>query len=248
MLIVSVIVEPRISFRLLGRSILAFVLAPERPMIEWLAELDRKVSSSHNFFANRPIVLDLTPFAATKMEAEDLVGHFESRGLRLVAVEGVPMDWFPTQLAPLPGVIQAIGADGPRKDGAILQVEPPIVGAHRQAAGCGPKCATLLIDEPVRSGQIITYLDGDVTVVGAVASGAEVIAGGSIHVYGALRGRAFAGAHGNPLARIFCHSFDAEIMVIDGLYQTADEFDQSLRGKTVQAWLHHGTMNIKSMN
>ena len=35
------------------------------------------------------------------------------------------------------------------------------------------------------------------TVIGSVGSGAEVVAGGSIHVYGALRGRAIAGAMGN---------------------------------------------------
>jgi hypothetical protein len=32
-------------------------------------------------------------------------------------------------------------------------------------------------------------------VLGAVSSGAEVVAGGSIHVYGTLRGRAMAGAN-----------------------------------------------------
>jgi septum site-determining protein MinC len=245
---VSLIVESRISFRLLGRSFLAFVLAPERPLSDWLAELDRKVGSSRTFFANRPIVLDLTSFAPDKMEAEDLVAHLEFRDLRLIAVEGVPGDWFPAQLAPIPGVAQTLGTFAPRGDSDVLQPVRPQTATLQELADNNSKCATLLIDEPVRSGQIITYLDGDVTVVGSVASGAEVIAGGSIHVYGALRGRAFAGANGHAGARIFCNTFEAEIMVIDGLYQTADEFDQSLRGKRAQAWLDHGMMNIKPMN
>ena len=50
----------------------------------------------------------------------------------------------------------------------------------------------LFIDKPVRSGQIIEFPAGDVTVIGSVGSGAEINAGGSIHVYGTL-GRALAG-------------------------------------------------------
>jgi septum site-determining protein MinC len=245
---VSVNVQSRISFRLLGRSFLAFVLAPERPLDEWLMELDRKVGSSLNFFANRPIVLDLTSIAPTKMEAEDIVAHLEYRDLRLIAVEGVAADWFPEQLAPIPGTMQPVGMFAPREDSRLLQPEPPQIVTRQPAADGNSKCAALLIDEPVRSGQIITYLDGDVTVIGSVASGAEIIAGGSIHVYGALRGRAFAGANGNSGARIFCNKFDAEILVIDGLYQTADDFDRSLHGTQVQARLDHGIMNIRTMN
>jgi septum site-determining protein MinC len=244
---VSENVESRISFRLLGRSFLAFVLAPVRPMAEWLVELDRKVGSSHNFFSNRPIVLDLTSFVPTKIEAEDLVAHLEFRELRLIAVEGVPAHWFPVQMAPIPGVTQTAGAFAPPKDSELRHPVPPPTAARQNVADGNSKCATLLINEPVRSGQTVTYLDGDVTVVGSVASGAEIIAGGSIHVYGALRGRAFAGVNGNSEARIFCNRFDAEIVVIDGLYHTADEYDQSLRGKRAQAWLDRGVMNIKTM-
>jgi septum site-determining protein MinC len=76
-----------------------------------------------------------------------------------------------------------------------------------------------------------------VTVVGSVASGAEVIAGGSIHVYGSLRGRAIAGSMGNAKARIFCRKFEAELVAIDGLYKTADEMAKDLRGRPVQARL-----------
>ena len=37
------------------------------------------------------------------------------------------------------------------------------------------------------------HADGDVTIIGRVASGAEIVAGGSVHVYGALQGRVIAG-------------------------------------------------------
>jgi len=57
--------------------------------------------------------------------------------------------------------------------------------------------ASLLIDRPVRSGQSIIFPEGDVSVLGSVGSGAEIVAGGSIHIYGTLRGRAMAGHMGN---------------------------------------------------
>ena len=67
-----------------------------------------------------------------------------------------------------------------------------------------PVETSLLLAEPVRSGQSVQFTKGDVTIIGSVASGAEVLAGGSIHIYGTLRGRAIAGALGGSKARIFC--------------------------------------------
>jgi septum site-determining protein MinC len=73
-----------------------------------------------------------------------------------------------------------------------------------------------VFEHPIRSGQSIIFPHGDVTILGSVASGAEVVAGGSIHVYGALRGRALAGSTGDMRARIFCSRNEAELMSIDG--------------------------------
>ncbi len=101
----------------------------------------------------------------------------------------------------------------------------------------GQQSNFLLLDTPVRSGQSVVFPAGDVTVIGSVASGAEVIAGGSIHIYGSLRGRAMAGSAGNARARIFCRKIEAELLAIDGLYKTADDIDESLRSRPVQAWL-----------
>jgi septum site-determining protein MinC len=96
---------------------------------------------------------------------------------------------------------------------------------------------SLTVTEPVRSGQSLVFPDGDVTVVGSVASGAEIIAGGSIHVYGTLRGRALAGTMGNASARIFCRKLEAELIAIDGFYKTAEDMEPALRGQAVQIWL-----------
>ena len=96
----------------------------------------------------------------------------------------------------------------------------------------------------MRSGQSIVFPDGDVTVVGSVASGAEIVAGGSIHVYGTLRGRAMAGVNGNASARIYCHKMEAELLAIDGYYQTAEEIPDALRDRPVQALLDGNIMRI----
>ena len=89
--------------------------------------------------------------------------------------------------------------------------------------------------------------EGDVTIVGSVASGAEVIAGGSIHVYGTLRGRALAGTMGNASARIFCRKLEAELIAIDGFYKTADDMETELRGKPVQIWLEGETIKAATL-
>jgi septum site-determining protein MinC len=100
-----------------------------------------------------------------------------------------------------------------------------------------PRPVSLVVSESVRSGQSVVFREGDVTIIGSVSSGAEIIAGGSIHIYGTLRGRAFAGASGDPGARIFCRSLEAELLAINGLYRVADRLEQGLRGRPVQAWL-----------
>ncbi len=107
---------------------------------------------------------------------------------------------------------------------------------------------SLMISEPVRSGQSIIFPEGDVTIVGSVASGAEVIAGGSIHIYGALRGRAMAGSLGNASARIFCKKLEAELLAIDGVYKVAEDIDPKLRGQAVQLWLENDTIKADKLN
>ena len=90
---------------------------------------------------------------------------------------------------------------------------------------------------PVRSGQQVFAANRDLTVLAPVGAGAEVLSDGSIHVYGALRGRALAGASGFTGARIFCREFHAELVAIAGQYKVLDDVPKELRGKPVQIWL-----------
>src|SRR3954449_9781601 len=94
----------------------------------------------------------------------------------------------------------------------------------------------MLLNESVRSGQRLTFDEGDLIVVGSVGSGAEIVAGGSIHIYGALRGRAHAGTIGDTGARIFCQKLEAELLAIGGVCLMSDDLDSNLRGRAAHAW------------
>lgn len=100
----------------------------------------------------------------------------------------------------------------------------------------------------VRSGQQLYAEQRDLTVVGTVGAGAEVIADGSIHIYGALRGRALAGAQGMENARIFCRDFHAELVAIAGTYMVADDFPRDLMGRAVQIRLEKGKLDIAALD
>ena len=100
---------------------------------------------------------------------------------------------------------------------------------------------------PVRSGQQIYAEQRDLTVLGTVGAGAEVIADGSIHIYGALRGRALAGARDNDKARIFCREFHAELVAIAGHYKVMEDLPAELRGKAVQVWLDNQQIHIAAL-
>jgi len=100
----------------------------------------------------------------------------------------------------------------------------------------------------VRSGQQLYAENADLTVMSTVGAGAEVIADGSIHVYGNLRGRALAGAQGNAEARIFCREFNAELVAIAGHYKVLDDIPRELRGKAVQVWLEQDQIKIAALD
>jgi septum site-determining protein MinC len=100
---------------------------------------------------------------------------------------------------------------------------------------------------PVRSGQQVFAQGRDLTVCAMVGAGAEVIADGSIHIYGALRGRALAGANGNEAARIFCREFNAELVAVAGTYKVLEEIPPHLIGKAVQVRLEGGKLLIEEL-
>lgn len=95
----------------------------------------------------------------------------------------------------------------------------------------------LMQHQTVRSGQRIYARQRDLVVTATVGAGAEVIADGCVHIYGALRGRAMAGARGEVTARMFCQEFHAELVSIAGVFRVFETIPPELDGKPVQAWL-----------
>lgn len=216
---------------------MGFVFAPETPLPRWLSQLDAWLARSPNFFLNRLVVLDLTGLSLDRAEIAGLVANLQQRFIRIAAIEGVPAE----QLGPeLPPRVEAVRQGREGETALDRRVE--------MAAGAPKGPTSMVIDMPVRSGQSIVFTEGDLTILGSVGSGAEVVAGGSIHIYGTLRGRAMAGATGNPRARIFCHRIDAELLAIDGYYMTADQVEPDLRGRPTQTWLDGGTMMVTALN
>jgi septum site-determining protein MinC len=186
--------------RVRGRSLMALIVAPEPPLAPWLAALDEQISRSRQFFADRPVVVNLAVVQDQAGAPLEFLDHLTTRGLNIIGVEGIDR-------ALLEGSrwAQAWVLGATSRDRLVLVPDDPApADAPEPVSEPEPPAQThLIVDRPVRSGQSIIFEAGDVTVLASVASGAEIIAGGSIHIYGALRGRAVAGVQGNQAARIF---------------------------------------------
>ena len=206
---------------------LAFVLTPRMPLERWLADLDAWLDRSPGFFHEKPVMLEISGLSLSGEAYRDFIQDLALRRLRVMAVEGAAPELRGDDLPP-----QVCGG---RPASAASLMDLP--------GKAEPKPASLVIEGHVRSGQSIFHPEGDVTIIGAVASGAEVIAGGSIHVYGALRGRAMAGVSGEPGARIFCRKLHAEFLSISGAYKAAEEMG-ALEGRSIHARLDGANMHI----
>ncbi len=218
---------------------MAVVLMPDPPLEGWLEQLDAQLARAPKFFEGRAVMLDFSALPGQEDAYPGLVAELTKRGVRVVGVEGADVSRFGDAMPPALGGGRHVS----------------ITGDEPAAAAPEPKAAeppSLLVDRPIRSGQSVSHTAGDVTVVGSVASGSEVIAGGSIHIYGALRGRAIAGllgpGPGGVRPRIFCRRLEAELLAIDGVYKTADEMDPALQGRAVQVWLNGDELAIAALD
>jgi len=221
--------------RFVCRSYMAVVLTAEPPIVDWVAGIEQRVKGAARFLVGSPVVLDLSAVKLSRSAIAHLVTELDQRGIRVMGLENTAPELTGGGLPPLVRSSR----------GATFNLEAP-----ETAAASDPRRApaTLLLEEPVRSGQSIFFPDGDVTVLGSVGSGAELVAGGSIHIYGTLRGRAMAGSNGNTRARIFCSRIEAELLAIDGYYLTADSMERGLRDRAVQAWLEGNELKISALD
>ncbi|MEM6488459.1 MAG: septum site-determining protein MinC [Pseudomonadota bacterium] len=240
----AAVVQP---LQIRGRFLTAVVVPLSGPPdAAFEAALDTAVQQSPRFFADAPLVIDLG--GAGALDNADgmaaLLGLLKARRLSPVGVQNAT-DAQAAAAAAHGLIALKPGTDAPL-DRAPARPRPsrPVAVPDPVPAPAG---ASLLITEPVRSGQCIVAETGDLVVLASVSSGAELIAPGHIHVYGALRGRALAGVGGDTNARIFCLSLEAELIAIAGLYKTSETFDPAVAKQRVHAFLEAETLRIQPL-
>ncbi|WP_110669053.1 septum site-determining protein MinC [Salinicola halophilus] len=214
------------------------------------AQLAGKVSQAPAFFQHTPVVLSVEQIDEPHLALERICAVCRGHKLLPVAVRGGPdpvkqsawalgLGWFPPQEA-RPRGIETSAVEKPTEAPAEVDAEPPMVSTSAPIGG-------RIYRGTVRSGQQISAPDGDLIVIGAVNPGAEMLAGGSIHVYGPLRGRALAGIHGDRDAGIFCHDLHAELLSVAGTYKRMEDIDPRMMGSAVQVQLMEDQLKISAL-
>ncbi|TDR50624.1 septum site-determining protein MinC [Halomonas ventosae] len=217
-------------------------------------QLAGKLSQSPAFFQHTPVVLNVEKLDEPHLALERICAVCRAHKLLPVAVRGGPdpvkqsawalgLGWFPPQEASRPRPLESVAADGD----AEAELEEPLEPAGEAVSSdalAGTTAGGRIYRGTVRSGQQVTAPEGDLVVVGAVNAGAEVLAAGSVHVYGALRGRALAGIHGDSQAGIFCRELHAELLSVAGNYKRLEDIDPRLLGTTVQVRLSDDQLGI----
>ena len=218
------------------------------------AEMRDRVQRAPNLFARAAVIVDFGGLAAVPdaATARALLDALREAGAIPVALAWGSADneRLAVELGlPLLAKFRAqYESDAPAaRETPREPVREPVREAPRAAPAPAAGDPGMIHAAPIRSGQQI-YAEGrDLTLLATVGAGAEVIADGSIHVYGALRGRALAGARDNPKARIFCREFHAELVAIAGHYKVMEDIPADLRGKAVQIWLENDTIHIAAL-
>ena len=229
------------------------------------AEMRERVDRAPKLFARAAVIVDFNtlPGIPDTKTARGLVDALRDAGVLPVALAygssdnatlaealGLPLlAKFRAQYEPVAGAEPVGAASAAKSPPATEDVAARAAPAEATETATPPAAQPgLMQTTPVRSGQQVYADNRDLTVLGMVGAGAEVIADGSIHVYGALRGRALAGAQGNEKARIFCREFLAELVAIAGHYKVLEEIPQDLRGKPAQVWLDGDELKIAALD
>lgn len=238
-------------FQLRGNSFTMMVLKVSDPLSpEFFPQLSVKVRQAPNFFRNAPVVLDFDDLSeeTPRFDVAALVTNLRALYLLPVGFQGGPRavqeGALAAGLTPMPAgraaKLESARTADPQAASAPAQPAPPPepVVVHRP---------TLVVTEPVRSGQQIYAEKTDLVITSSVSPGAEVVADGHIHVYGALRGRALAGVSGDQTARIFCQSLDAEVVSVAGLYRVSEDIGDDVLKKPVQIFLRDGYLHMEPL-
>jgi septum site-determining protein MinC len=204
-------------------------------------ELMEKVTQSPAFFQRSPLVFGVEQLTDAEQESLDLAGLCDiCRELTLLptATRGAN-----ARLLNESGRLGLAILPRSRGKQSELTTETPVVQEIEETAKATPS-PTRIITTPIRSGQQIYARGGDLIVMASVSAGAEVLADGNIHIYGALRGRALAGVQGDENARIFCSSQEAELVAVAGQFMVDEVLRTNHWKDAVQIYLAGGRIQI----
>lgn len=206
--------------------------------------LEAKVAQAPQFFNCAPLVLNVERLEAIP-DFEQLRELVESEDFVLVGITGARDEAMKTAAKAAGLAVMVSGKSRKAEPEPTPPVpEPKPVEAAPVSPVPAPVEASKVHVGPVRSGQQIYAAGTSLVVLGSVSPGAEVIADDSIHVYGALRGRAIAGAKGNPKARIYCQQLQAELLSIAGTFQLSDALPAGVIQEPVHIRLDNEQLRI----
>lgn len=204
-------------------------------------QLDEKISQAPKFFYGAPIVINLKSISEQKVDFNDLKQILTGLQLNPVGVcNGSDAQNILAKESMLSVLSYSQDVKPQAKAPANSELNTSIVEREIYLPA-------QVINSTVRSGQQVYAKDRDLIILGAVSHGAEVIADGNIHIYGALRGRAIAGAKGNTDAAIFCQSLEAELVSIDGNYWISDSLQGELWSKSAAINYKNNSLEITAL-
>lgn len=206
-------------------------------------QLKAKIEEAPSFFKNAPVLFDLNDIRKKKLDLDlsVLTETVRNNGLIPIGIRGGTEEHKQAALT----LKIAVFSDF-QFNIAAAKKRPPKIEIESPHEPVGTSAEAKLITQPVRSGQRV-YSAGDLIILSQVSAGAEIMAAGNIHIYGALRGRALAGVKGNTECRIFCSNLQAELISIAGIYKTCEDLDNSLRELPVQISLKDRALIINAI-
>ena len=224
---------PADCFQIKGNVVTLLILELQDDYTEeqFQQQLSAKAEQAPGLFQQAPVVISLELITnAGNIDLQGVLKTCKDCGLLALAFKSVPEQYLlqvtSTLLPILPdasmGSSKPIAAPEPEVQTVVeTVVEERLVQNESK-----------IVTTPVRSGQQVYAKGCDLIVMAQVSEGAEVLADGNIHIYGALRGRALAGVQGNKEARIFCHSLEAELLSIAGNFTVNEDIRNSKHWKS----------------
>ena len=197
---------------------------------------------------NLPLILDMQDFRPAEADLPAVLAVFRRHRLPVAALRHSDEAWAATAadnglpFTP-PGKERPVPLET-ADAGTVAEITGEIASETAKQAGH----PTVLVADPVRTGQQVYAENADLIVTGTVSEGAELIADGNIHIYASMRGRALAGAKGRRDARIFIHSMQAELVSIAGIYRNFEQqLPEHLYRKPVQIHLQDDRLVIAAI-